>query len=187
MEGRKLDDRRLGWLLFLFLWASFGYFYHTGQHNEEARFDQIRAVVEQHHWEIDGLAGDTADVIEVGGHVYPNKAPGTTYLGVLPWWLFRTALAATPLSAAAQRAATDYLTVVCTLGLFSALAGSALYAFLARVGLSQPQALFFALLYSLGTIAFPFSAVFFSHQLAASFLFLGFFLLWRQRLAPRPR
>ena len=91
-----------------------------------------------------------------------------------------------PWSPAAQRAAADYLTVLCTLGFFSALTGCALYAFLARAGLSKAQALFFAALYSLGTIAFPFSAVFFSHQLAASFLFLGFFLLWRQRFEPRP-
>ena len=84
MAEETLEDRRLGWLLFFFLWVSFGYFYHTGQHNEEARFDQILALVGQHHWQIDGLAGNTADVIEFGGHVYPNKAPGTTYLGVHP-------------------------------------------------------------------------------------------------------
>lgn len=180
------SDRSLRWLLFFFLWASFGYFYHTGQHNEAARLDQIRAVVEHQQWEIDRLAGNTADVIEVGGHIYPNKAPGTTYLGVLPWWLFRTVLRATPLSDAAQGAASDYLTVLCTLGFFSALTGLALFVFLARIGLTRPSALFFTLLYSLGTIAFPFSAVFFSHQLAASFLFLGFFLLWRQRAESAP-
>lgn len=101
MAAPSVNDRSLRWLLFFFLWASFGYFYHTGQHNEEARFDQIRALVENHEWQIDRLAGNTADVIVVAGHVYPNKAPGTTYLGVLPWWFFRTVISATPLSAPA--------------------------------------------------------------------------------------
>ncbi len=181
MAERTAKERWLPWLLFLFLWASFGYFYHTGQHNEEARFDQIRMVVENHQWRIDTLAGNTGDLIVVNGHYYPNKAPGTTYLGVLPWWIFHSVLSATPLSVAAQRAAANYLTVLSTLGLFSALAGTALFVFLRRLLPSPAAALFFAILYSLGTIAFPFSTVFFSHQLVASFLFLAFFLLWRQR------
>lgn len=179
-----VNDCSLRWLLFFFLWASFGYCYHTGQHNEEARFDQIRALVEHHQWQIDRLAGNTADVILVAGHVYPNKAPGTTYLGILPWWFWHTVLSATPLTTAAQAAATEYLTVLTTLGLFSALTGTVLFIFLDQLGLFSPTALACALFYSLGTIAFPFSTVFFSHQLAAGFLFLAFYLLWRQRAAP---
>ncbi len=166
--------------MFLFLFASFAWFYHAGEHNENAHLDQIRALAEEGSWQIDRFAGNTADVITVGGHIYPNKAPGITYLGVLPWIFFRGLLSIAPLSQAAQLHFTAYLVTLTTLGFFSSLTGCALFALLGRLGLAVGHALLFALLYSLGTIAFPFSTVLFSHQLAASFLFLGFFLLCDQ-------
>ncbi len=175
------ENRRLCLLLFLFLWVSFAWFYHTGEHNENAHFDQIRALAENGSWQIDRFSGNTADVIKLGGHVFPNKAPGVTYLGVLPWKLFRAVLSTTPLSGAAQLHFTAYLVSLTTLGLCSALTGCAVFRLLLRFGLSQVVALCFALLYALGTIAFPFSTVLFSHQLAASFLFLGFFLLCERK------
>ncbi|MEO6872096.1 MAG: PA14 domain-containing protein [Chthoniobacterales bacterium] len=168
-------------LLFAFLWVSFAWFYHTGGHNENAHVDQIRALADEGRWDINEFVGNTADIIRVDDKFYPNKAPGITLLGVLPWKVFRTVLGWTSLSDGAQLHFTSYLVQLTTLGLFSALTGSVLWLFLARVGLSQVAALFFALLYSIGTIAFPFSTIFFSHQLAASFLFLGFFLLWKLR------
>lgn len=168
-------------LLFVFLWVSFAWFFHTGGDNENAHFDQIRALAEDGGWNIDHLAGNTADVITVHGHIFPNKAPGMTFLGVVPWKISRALISIAPLSEVAQVHFVSYFVLLSTLGVFSALTGCALYTFLWRLGLSPVIALLFTLLYSLGTIAFPFSTIFFSHQLAASFLFLGFFLLWRQR------
>ena len=168
-------------LLFLFLLINFAWFYHAGGDNENAHFDQIRALAEEGRWSIDRLAGDTADVIMVHGHIFPNKAPGMTFLCVVPWKICRALVAIGPLSEAVRVHLISYFVQLSTLGLFSALTGCALYVFLCRIGLSSVVALLLALLYSLGTIAFPFSTIFFSHQLAASFLFLGFFLLWRER------
>lgn len=178
-DARKSGRLRL--FLFLFLLGSFAWFFHTGQDNENARFDQIRAVVEEGSWNIDQFSGNTADVIKIDGHRFPNKAPGTTFLALPSWIFFRVLLSALPLSELVQLQFVIYLVVLSTVGIFSALAGCALFTFLQRLGLSPPAALFFAILYSLGTIAFPFSTVFFSHQLAASFLFLGFYLLWKSR------
>ena len=51
MEGRRLKDRlrsrRVELLLFALLWLTYGYFYQTAQHNEAARFDQLRSVLEE--------------------------------------------------------------------------------------------------------------------------------------------
>ncbi|HEY5036099.1 MAG TPA: hypothetical protein VII74_03095, partial [Chthoniobacterales bacterium] len=178
-DARKNGRLRL-WLFF-FLLGSFAWFFHTGQDNENARFDQIRAVVEEGSWNIDRFAGNTADVIKIDGHKLPNKAPGTTFLGLPPWVFFRVLLSALPVPDLVQLQFVIYLVVLSTVGFFSALTGCALFTFLQRLGLSPPAALLFAVLYSLGTIAFPFSTVFFGHQLAASFLFIGFYLLWKNR------
>ena len=68
-------------LLFLLLWSSYSYFYQSAQHNEAARFDQIRTLLEDRSVAIDRFAYNTADVVVVerGGvkHVYAAKAPGT--------------------------------------------------------------------------------------------------------------
>lgn len=177
------EIRQLCLLLFVFLWASFAWFYHTGEHNENAHFDQIRSLAEEGTWHIERFSGNTADVIKLAGHIFPNKAPGVTYLGVIPWKFFRAILAITPLSDAARLHFAAYLVALTTLGLCSASTGCAVFRLLLRFGLSREAALCFSLLYSLGTIAFPFSTVLFSHQLAASFLFLGFVLLIeRERL-----
>jgi len=173
-------------LLFLFLLINFAWFYHAGGDNENAHFDQIRALAEEGRWSIDRLAGNTADVIMVHGHIFPNKAPGMTFLCVVPWKICRALVAIGPLSEAVRVHLISYFVQLSTLGLFSALTGCALYVFLCRIGLSSVVSLLLALLYSLGTIAFPFSTIFFSHQLAASFLFLGFFLLWRERQHDTP-
>lgn len=161
--GLTGKQRRVALLLLAFLWVSFAWFYHTGGHNENAHVDQIRALADDGRWDINMFVGNTADIITFDGRFYPNKAPGVTLLGVLPWKIFRTVLGWMPLSEGAQIHFTSYLVQLTTLELFSALTGCALWLFLVRLGLAQVVALFFALLYSVGTIAFPFSTIFFSH------------------------
>ena len=172
---------KIQFLLFSFLFCTYSYFYHTGQHNESSRFDQIRAAVEDGTWSINKYAFNSADIIQVNGKIYPNKPPGTTLLGIFPWIVFKKVLSWLPIDAAAQLHLLCYLVTASVLGFFSALLGSALFGFLVRAGNSRPQALLLTLLYSLGTIAFPFSTVYFSHQLTASFLFFAFYLVYKER------
>src|SRR5829696_8457618 len=83
-------------LLFLLLWSSYAYFYQSSQHNEAARFDQVRTLLEDGSVAIDRFAYNTADVVEYTRdgvkHVYPAKAPGTTFLGTIPFWMATTVL-----------------------------------------------------------------------------------------------
>ena len=76
-------------LLFVLLWTTYAYFYQSTQQNEAGRFDQIRAVVQDHTLAINKYWWNSADVIRYPtgdtGPIYPNKAPGTTLLGALPF------------------------------------------------------------------------------------------------------
>jgi hypothetical protein len=141
--------------------------------------------MEQGSFAIDAYAGNTADVVEVARdgvrRVYPNKAPGTTLLG-LPvfrfWW---TVLRPLGLAAHVHWHAVAYLTTVCTVGLLSALAAAAMLGVLERACGDRLAALLAVAAVWLGSIAFPYSTLFFSHQLAAALLALAFVLLFRLR------
>jgi hypothetical protein len=174
-ESGKLGSATL---LFLLLFASYAYFYQSAKHNEAARFDQVRALVERGTFAIDAFAHNSADVVEVvrdgRPHVYPNKAPGLTGLALLPFAFWSGLLS--PLEAASHVHwhAVAYLTTVTTVGLLSALAGVAMFGVLRRLTEDPLLSALSVAAVWLGSIAFPFSTLFFSHQAAAALLALAF-------------
>ena len=86
---RWLSNHSTEVLLFFLLFGTYAYFYQSTHHNEAARFDQMRAIVQNHILEINHYWWNTADVIHYSkdgsDHIYPNKAPGMTLLGVSPF------------------------------------------------------------------------------------------------------
>lgn len=61
----------------------------------------------------------------------------------------------------------------------SALMGTVFFLLAARLTTREGYAFVLALIYGLGTAAFPYSSVLYQHQMAAFGAFVGFFLLWR--------
>jgi len=61
----------------------------------------------------------------------------------------------------------------------SAILGVVVFLLAARFARKNSYAFLLALMYSLATIAFPYSNVLYQHQLAAFGAFVGFYLLWR--------
>lgn len=195
-NGFPTPSAELGWfrshrvelLLFVLLWTTYAYFYQSTQQNEAARFDQIRAIVQDQTLAINQYWWNSADVIHYprkdGSHIYPNKAPGMTLLATVPfglWFLSLKLFAAAGMPQWLYWHLVTYLTVIFTVSLVSALAGVAMY----RIILSVSGDRFFSLMAVvavwLGTMAFPFSTLFFSHQMAASLLVLAFYCLFQLR------
>jgi hypothetical protein len=171
--------------LFLLVWLSGAYFYHSPQHNENARWDQMRAILEERTLAIERYAYNTADVVELEkdgkNRVYPNKAPGTTMTGLGPFWLFKTALRpalkAKLVSEARYWHLVAYLTRIFTVGLLSALAAAFVCRLLRKLtndALSSALAVVAAFM---GSIAFPYAALFYSHQQAAAQVAIAFCLI----------
>ena len=74
-----LRAHRIEILLFVFLWTTYGYFYQSTGTNEAVRFDQIRALVQDHTLAIDTYCYNSPDLIRYPketGKLYPNKGPG---------------------------------------------------------------------------------------------------------------
>ena len=182
------EARVTSWRVFALVLFSAAYFFQSSGHNEAARFDQMRSLTEHGEWWIDRYAGNTADVVSVGGHTYPDKSPGTTLLGALPWALSRALFSLLPIDEGKQLILVTYALTVLMSALPTALTALLMFRFLARNAWTIAQATLLSLGYGLGTIAFPFATLFFGHQLAAFFAFSGFYLVWSCRsITGRPR
>ncbi len=175
-------------LLFLLLWGTFAYFYQSTQQNEAARFDQTRAIAQEHRLAIDDYWWNSADVIRYTkngrDYIYPNKAPGTTLMAVPFFWLITHLLKpfmAVGLPEWVYWHMVAYLTIILTISLLSALSAVAIYKVLMRITGDAGFSVLAVLAIWFGTMAFPFSTLFFSHQLAAALLAIAFYLLFALR------
>ena len=183
---RWIRTHRTELWLFVLLWATYAYFYQSTHHNEAARFDQLRAIVQDRTLEINKYWWNSADIIHyrTGGsdHIYPNKAPGLTLLATVPFGVLSLCLSVFRTIGLPEWIywhALTYLTTVFTVGLFSALAAVTTYQVLKRIGAENYFPVWAIIAIWLGTLAFPFSTVFFSHQLAASLLAIAFYFFFK--------
>jgi hypothetical protein len=177
-------------LLFLLLWTTYSYFYQSTQHNEAARLDQTRAIVQDHTLLINKYWWNSADVIHYKkegseqDHIYPAKAPGMSFIAI-PFYAFFLGVLKLGLVLGLPDYVywhlVTYFTVVTTVSLLSALAAVATYRVLERATNDSYFSVMVILALWLGTLAFPFSTIFFSHQLTAALLALAFYLLFQLR------
>jgi hypothetical protein len=169
---RSIHFRSVGFLLFLVSFISFAYFYPGSGHNEAARFDSIRALVDEGHFYVDSFAYNSADLIKVGEHYYSSKAPGTMILGLPVYWVTDRILSQwTWISPDVEKHWVCYLCNLFTVSLCSALTTVLIYKLGVRLKVSSKNSAIVALSLAFGTLLFPFSVLFFSHTIL-SFLVL---------------
>jgi hypothetical protein len=132
--------------------------------NELPRVYLVKAIVEDHTLAIDrGVAtwGTTADVSPSGGHLYSNKAPGSSLLAV-PAYAAVRAVAGPPGLVATVWICRVFAGVLPMLGFLWLLWG-----FLARWAPDPAARRVVVLGYALGSLAMTYSILFYSHQLGA--------------------
>src|SRR4051812_24330133 len=180
MKGRLARLSRSGaFKLFALLFATFAFFYPGGGHNENARYDLIRSVVEDPRVWIDKYIYNSADVTPYQDHHwYSGKAPGAALLGIPAFAIADCVTSLFGKNNPARYHLVCYFTSLFSVGLLSALCGVCLYLFLNRVGATRLQSISVTLLISLGTLIFPFSTLLFSHVATAALLFGSFLLVF---------
>jgi hypothetical protein len=193
---RWIRTHRTELWLFILLWATYAYFYQSTYHNEAARFDQLRAIVQDGTLEINKYWWNSADIIHYskGGsdHIYPNKAPGLTLVAIIPFGILSLLLSVVRTIGLPEWIywhVLTYLTTVFTVSLLSAMAAVTTYGVLKRIGADRYFAVWAIIAIWLGTLAFPFSTLFFSHQFTAALLAIAFYLLFKlgreEAMSPR--
>ncbi|HXW83947.1 MAG TPA: PA14 domain-containing protein, partial [Candidatus Binataceae bacterium] len=121
---------------------------------------------------------NTADIIQLGGHIFSVKAPGTSMVAMVPWSLIR--LIFSPLMQnheALYWALTTWMTIACTISLLCALMAVVMFRFARHLGASEGRATGIALILSLATIVFPYATEMTGEPFAAVFSFIAFYLI----------
>ncbi|MCL4562974.1 MAG: hypothetical protein M1281_20465 [Chloroflexi bacterium] len=176
-------------LVLLLLALAYGYFYEESDANGNSRLALTFAMVKEGRLTIDSYHADkatflTRDKAFYDGHFYTDKAIGSSVLAAVFFlpinWLLKF------LSFSLSLWKLKYLLTFLTIGLPSAFAGSLIYVVCEAISGSKIRSFIVTLAIALGTLSFPFSTLFFSHALAGSLLFIGFFLLFQIRTNPDP-
>jgi hypothetical protein len=168
-------------LLLILLWGTYTYFYQSTGTNEAVRFDQIRALVHDHTLVINKYCFNSPDLVgdpRGTSAIYPNKAPGMTFIGVIPFAVLSSVfgwLKAGGLPEWIYWHLLTYLTTVFTVSLMSALAAIAIYRVLKKLTDDNYFSAVVVIAIWLGTLLFPFSTLFYSHVPAASLLAIAFY------------
>ena len=162
--------------------GAYAYFYQGGGWNANSRFALVRSLVEKGRLDINRYHQSTGDLARRGDDYYSDKAPGASWLGALPYAVLHVVYGE---KHAGPRflAAALYLVTLWSVGIPSALGVLMLFRLLRALGLSPPAAAAAAAAYGLATMAFPFSTLYYGHQLAAALLVSAFSLLCGSRLA----
>ena len=166
--------------LFAMALGAYAYFFQGGGWNQNSRFNLVRSIVEEHTIVVDDYVHNTGDIAMRDGHYYCDKAPGVSILA-LPVYAAVHPFAGGERPRGRLVNAGAYLATVWAVSLPSALAVVMLYRLALTIGASPAAAAAVALAYAFGTLALPYSTLFYGHQLAAAALIIAFGLLARAR------
>ena len=184
--GVLVEYTKRALLVFVLLAIIYGYYYQDPLANGNSRLDLTFAIVQQGRLTIDSYYNQdgtqTIDRAVVNGHSYSDKAIGTSLFAAIfyaPLYLLMK-LTGHQLSLLHIK----YILTVLVVAIPSAFAGSLVYVMCETLSGSRLRAYLATLAVALGTMALPFSAIFFGHQLAAALLFIAFFLIFNLKLKP---
>jgi hypothetical protein len=171
------------------LFFTYAFFYQGGGWNQNARFDLVRAIVEEHTLRIDDYHSNTGDKALVDGHYYSDKAPGVSFVAVPPVAVARPVLDAVGIDSASTTGLTalSYLATLLVAAVPTALAAFGIYWLAQRLGASSAGATFAAVAFGLATPMWAYATLFWGHAITAALLFGGFAaaVCLRDRASPR--
>lgn len=180
----------------------YGYFFpRYADWSQNSRLALVFAIVREGRLSIDTYASMTGDYAEFEGHRYTDKAPGPSLLAVPFFAIVEPILDSGPTAllmdkmakgeslratlktqdAAHERMKWALGSVVATWSVVlvpAVVLIVVMYRLLGSLGASERERLLVIIAYGLATSAFPYAGNFYSHQLAASLLFVAFVLLW---------
>jgi hypothetical protein len=156
---------------------SYSYFYGNREGwNQASRFDLVRAIVEQHRFNIDTYHENTRDKALWEDHYYSDKAPGLALSAVPVLEVVRVVLRAVHKDPSAPKSITAeiYLVTIICVALPSAVMAGYLFMLALKLGASVNGAGFAAVTLGLATPFWCYATLFWGHALSAACLFFAF-------------
>jgi hypothetical protein len=172
-------------IIFCLLAFVFAYFYQDGGWNGNSRFDLIFAIVKERRLTIDTFQNkpgtDTGDKAYYKGHYYSDKAIGPAVVGAI---LYEPLYWIKQIFDRGSQIAAEKILTYSIVGLPSAIAGCLIYVLCLYLSKSRFRSYLVTLTITLGTLYFPYSSIFYSHQFTSSLLFSAFFLIFYLKEKP---
>lgn len=163
------------------------YFYQDPEWNGNSRLNLTRAIVERGSLQIDAYQSaqgwSTEDTAYFNGHYYTDKAVGSSLLAVPLYFLLYNLAAILQLQL--DSSLIKHMLTSMVLGISFAAGGIAMYRSAEKLGAAPRMSLIATLGVALGTMLWPYSAVYYGHALAATFLIIAFYLLLSVRVEPQ--
>lgn len=146
--------------------------------NDESRMGTIQALVESHTFIIDHTEFvRTGDKVSIEGHFYSDKPPLPAMLGAMVYFpLYHLGL-----KLHGGNSLSYYFITLLTVSLCWLLGTLAFFQSLKFTGLDVERRLLAGIALSLGTVYFSWSTTFNNHEIAASFLAIGFCFLLKAK------
>lgn len=168
-------------LLFVLLVFTFSYFIQGGGYNQNAIIGEIREFVEHGRFHIDSWRSVTGDVSFYKGHFFSNKSPSVFFFAAPLYSVFYSVahwVGWNTYSVPYQFLATQFITFWAA-SFWGALCGPVIYILLRRLfhQLKKQQCLALSVVFTLGTLIFPYSTVAFAHAFEV-FWVLTCFAAW---------
>ncbi|MGA7617387.1 MAG: hypothetical protein WBX15_19655 [Thermoanaerobaculia bacterium] len=180
-------DRDLARKIFLLALVTCAWFFGGSGFNQGSNIDLTRAIIERHTLSIDPYIENTGDISVHGGHIYSNKAPGLSFLALVPYGLVHSIERLEGIDPGDPLVMTVnlYFVTVALCATAGAVIPAVLFLIGRFAGVSRRWSMIVALLVMFGTPLFPFSTVLFAHVPSALMLLLAYRdLFFRDR--PRP-
>ncbi len=165
--------------LFLLVFGSMAYFYNGSNWNSSARMCQVYRIVEDGVLNIDTFTGETGDFsISKDKHFYPNKPPGASFLGVIPYFIIyniEKLIGVNPDDHLKTVLFNDYFVKLISNDLIFSIACIFFFNLILRLSGNILFSVIPVISLSLGTLLWPYSSVYMGHVQAASFFIIGFY------------
>jgi hypothetical protein len=201
----RVGASRTGLQLALLLLVCYGYFFpRWADWGVNSKVDLTMSIVDRGTFIIDDYYHNTGDYALYKGHHYSDKAPGTSFLAVPVYAVFKAIVNTSILDSfidrlANNQAMTDtlrkegsgllrdkvyfamalYIITFCVMSLPSALLGYFLYQFLGYFLQDRLSRALLVILYGLGTVAFPYAQTLNGRQIVAALTLVSFYILFR--------
>lgn len=165
-------------LIFIVLVISYGYFFRKIDWNSGTRLDLVWSIVENHSLSIDTYHENTGDKAFYKGRFYTDKAPGISFFGA-PFYFIASKILrlCSSSSTLVDYMFKIYIPIFFVVIVPSAIMGIIFYRltnfFINNTGLSALG----TISYSLGTIVFFYSNMFYAHHVSAFLFFTAFYIL----------
>ncbi len=176
---------RAAGLVFLVLALAYAYFYMEPGSNGNTRLALTMAMVKDGTLNIDKYIASgytTGDLALYQGKYYIDKAIGSSVLGAAAYYPIYNVLGW--FGVTLVMAQEKHLLTLLVIGLPAAVAGTLMFMVGEYLSKSRFRAFVATLAVGLGTMYFPFSAIYFGHVLAASLLFGAFFIIFLIKIQP---